>query len=98
MPNKEWQKVFKAAVNKAKEIRKKNPNLSYPQAMKQAWKDASIQKLKNDYKKKSGESSKKKGGSTRARGRPRGSKSKRRSTAKKPAKRSVKKRSTRSKK
>ena len=48
----EWAKVFKAAVAVAKELRKKNPDLKFPKAMQQAWKDAKIQKMKEDYEKK----------------------------------------------
>ncbi len=48
----DWRKVFKAAVEVAKELRKKNPNLKFPQAMKQAWKDAKIKKMKDDFNKK----------------------------------------------
>ena len=48
----DWRKVFKAAVDVAKELRKKNPNLKFPQAMKQAWKDAKIKKMRDDFNKK----------------------------------------------
>jgi hypothetical protein len=46
-----WQDVFKAAVKKANELRSKDPKLSYPQAVKKAWKDPEILKKKLDYNK-----------------------------------------------
>jgi hypothetical protein len=48
----DWGKVFKAAVALAKELRKKNPNLKFPMAMKQAWKDDKIKKMKDEFNKK----------------------------------------------
>lgn len=52
MSKAEWQKVFKLATKKAKEIRAKRPNLSYPQAVKLAWKDKEVIAAKAAYKKK----------------------------------------------
>lgn len=93
----EWQKVFKAAVAVAKSLVKKNPNLKYFQAMKQAWKDPSIIKMKEEYKKKHGTAKKKGSGVARSRGRPKGSRSvKRRSVARKaPARKSTARKSKR---
>jgi hypothetical protein len=81
----EWTKVFKAAVAVAKELRKKNPNLKFPQAMKQAWKDDKIKKMKDDFNKKH------KGGAE-------GGAKRRRSYAKKSTAKRVKKTATKTKK
>ena len=56
MPTKkeEWLKVFKAAAKKRKELKKLNPNLTFGDASKQAWKDPAILKLKEEYNKKFG--------------------------------------------
>ncbi len=93
MGSAEWQKVFKAAVNKAKELRKKNPNLTYPQAMKAAWKTPEILKLKDDYKKKHSSDDTKKKGGAKTRGRPKGSTT-RKSTTRKTATRKTATRKT----
>jgi hypothetical protein len=48
----EWQKVFKFAVGVANAKRKQNPNLTYPQAMKKAWKDPKVLARKKEYERK----------------------------------------------
>lgn len=52
--NTEWQKVFMAAIALAKKIRKEHPNLTYPQAVKKAWKDPDILRKKKEYQDKHG--------------------------------------------
>lgn len=79
-----WSDVFKKAILMAKDIRKKNPNLSYAQAVKKAWATPEIKKLADEYRKKKGASEKKEGG--RARGRPRGAKARK---SARPAKKRV---------
>ena len=79
-----WADVFKKAVMIAKEIRKKNPNLTYAQAVKKAWATPEMKALKEEYKKKKG-SSDSVGGRAR-RGRPRGTTTRRSTTTRrKPA-------------
>lgn len=48
----EWQAVFKYAAAVAKSMCVKNPNLTYPQAMKRAWKDPRVMAKRKDYEKK----------------------------------------------
>jgi hypothetical protein len=48
----EWQAVFKYAAAVAKAMCAKNPNLTYPQAMKRAWKDPRVMAKRKDYEKK----------------------------------------------
>lgn len=45
----EWQEVFKAASAEALLLRDNNKNLTFPQAMKQAWKLDKIVKMKEAY-------------------------------------------------
>ena len=48
----EWQGVFKYAAAIAKAMCAKNPNLTYPQAMKRAWKDPKVMAKRKEYEKK----------------------------------------------
>lgn len=48
----EWQKVFKYAAAVAKDSCKKNASLTYPQAMKKAWKDPKVMAKRREYEKK----------------------------------------------
>lgn len=48
----EWQAVFKYAAAVAKAMCAKNPNLTYPQAMKRAWKDPRVMAKRKEYEKK----------------------------------------------
>ena len=48
----EWQKVFKYAAAVAKDSCKKNASLTYPQAMKKAWKDPRVMVKRREYEKK----------------------------------------------
>jgi len=64
----EWKKVFKAAIDLAKKIREKNPKMLFSDAVKKAWKDPAILKMKSEYDKK--KATKKKGSATKPRGRP----------------------------
>jgi hypothetical protein len=48
----EWQSVFKYAAAVAKAMCAKNPNLTYPQAMKRAWKDPRVMAKRKEYEKK----------------------------------------------
>lgn len=50
--NTEWQKVFKKAVGIAKELKKKDSKLTYPEAVKKAWKTPEMKKAKADFDKK----------------------------------------------
>ena len=46
---KEWQKVFKLAVDVSKEKRAKNKNLTHQVAMQRAWKDSRVMSAKKKY-------------------------------------------------
>ena len=84
-----WKKVFIMAADEAKEIRKKNPSISYAEAVKRAWKTKKIMDAKAAYKKKYPSSGAKK---------PARKTTKRKTTKKKTTKRATKKKTTRRKK
>jgi len=48
----EWQKIFKYVVSIAKDSCKKNTSLTYPQAVKRAWKDPRVMIKRKEYEKK----------------------------------------------
>lgn len=48
----EWQKIFKYVVSIAKDSCKKNTNLTYPEAVKRAWKDPRVMVKRKEYEKK----------------------------------------------
>jgi len=48
----DWQKIFKYVVAIAKDSCKKNKSLTYPQAVKKAWKDPRVLAKRREYEKK----------------------------------------------
>lgn len=48
----EWQSIFKYAAAVAKDMCVKNPNLTYSQAMKHAWKDPKVMAKRKEYESK----------------------------------------------
>lgn len=64
-----WSDVFKAAAKVAAQLRAKNPKLTQPEAMSQAFKSPAIVKLRDEYNKskaKKGKCEKKEGGLVRS--------------------------------
>lgn len=51
MPYKEWKDVFKLALKVAKELREKNPKLTFPESTKAAWKDPRVKAAHAEYNK-----------------------------------------------
>ena len=52
MAQADWQKVFKFTAAIAKDLCEKNPSLTYPKAMKRAWKDPRVLAKRKEYEKK----------------------------------------------
>lgn len=52
MSKADWQKVFKFTAATAKDMCEKNPSLTYPKAMKRAWKDPRVLIKRKEYEKK----------------------------------------------
>lgn len=48
----EWQKIFKYVVALAKDSCKNNKSLTYPQAVKKAWKDPKVLAKRKEYERK----------------------------------------------